>query len=719
MLTQAPLPSWYSLFQVFWKYPFSLDELSAPWCREGEVTGWFSSSAWSLVRVALWRQQEFPSKNITVWIPDFFCNTALTPLRALNSNLIFYPVNDNLEPDFKACRVLAEIHPPDLFILVHYFGCPIPSAPAKEFCSKHNAWLLEDAAHVLRPVSGIGEYGDFIMYSPHKLLPVPDGAVLVVRPGGPGRFNAEKLQHFGPNSEWSKDLTCLLTTKSVKTYPSIWYNSLWLLKRILQKTGIGLTHKVSEFFENGKGDSKTAQFTKPEWSPLGQRLLGTLVGSLADVTRRRQCHQLLWDNLLLEESYLCGLSTLSRPKFREWTPYLAAYTAIDEKASKKNYESLLKRGLPVTTWPDLPPEVCADREKHKNAWRLRHSRFYLPQHQNLRIKDIFKAVGNQSSNKDVRVTEKLELECNEQNSKQWNSLIFRVGQSNLLQSWAYGEAKSKTGVWKVSRIVIRQDKKPVALVQLLEKRFLIFKLFRVNRGPLFLKDLSSEMLESVMKLIIKEFGDWKKGRLLSFAPELPLSGKILALMIKLGYRQFTSNRWESIWIDLFEDQQILRKRLNGKWRNMLNNAERQNLRFEVHIDADNYEWLVNNCDKMMKVRGKFFPVKLYQQLQLEFKAEQPIQIFKVFSKKEPIAGICVFSHGSTATYLFGWNGEVGRRLNANQFILWNAMMLLKQKGIRWFDMGGIDEDKSPGISDFKLGVNGVRYILLGEFIGFK
>jgi len=121
---------------------------------------------------------------------------------------------------------------------------------------------------------------------------------------------------------------------------------------------------------------------------------------------------------------------------------------------------------------------------------------------------------------------------------------------------------------------------------------------------------------------------------------------------------------------------------------------------------------------MMIERGKPFPVKLYQQLQLDFKEEQPIQIFKVFSNKEPVAGICVVSHGSAATYLFGWNGEEGRRLNAHQFILWNTMMLLKQKGIRWFDMGGIDEDKSPGISDFKLGVNGVRYTLLGDFIGF-
>ena len=65
------------------------------------------------------------------------------------------------------------------------------------------------------------------------------------------------------------------------------------------------------------------------------------------------------------------------------------------------------------------------------------------------------------------------------------------------------------------------------------------------------------------------------------------------------------------------------------------------------------------------------------------------------------------------TYLLGWNGYKGRNLKPNQFLLWNAMMLLKEQGIRWFDLGGIDED-TPGISEFKLGVNGIRYALVGE-----
>jgi len=140
LLTQAPIPSWSSLFHAFWQRPLSLDELSSKWCREGKVGSWFSRSAWSLVRVVLRRQQYSPSKNIIIWVPDYFCKSSLTALRALNTNLIFYPINQNLEPDHKACRVLSKVYTLDLFVMVHYFGCPtFFAAPTKDFCAKHHA----------------------------------------------------------------------------------------------------------------------------------------------------------------------------------------------------------------------------------------------------------------------------------------------------------------------------------------------------------------------------------------------------------------------------------------------------------------------------------------------------------------------------------------------------------------------------------------------------
>jgi len=715
ILTLAILPSWASLFRALWKPPIRSELLAAPWCRDGETAGWFSRSAWSLAQIALWRLQKEKSGHITVWIPDYFCNSSLTPIRELNTKLVFYPINENLQPDYKACKILAQSDPPDLFLIVHYFGCPFPAAPASEFCFKYNAWLIEDAAHVLRPISGVGKFGDFVLYSPHKLLPVPDGAVLVVRSGGPGRIDSEELEGFGTSSIWSKELAKHEILNQIQTYISIRSNITWLIKRIVQKTGISFKSADREFVEVNNGEIKEFAFPSPKLSLLSHRLLSAQISMIEDAARLRIQYQLLWDHLFLEESNEDSLFPASRPNHNDWTPYLATFLAIDEKITKKIYESLLIRGLPVTTWPDLPPEVSADRVKHELAWRLRHNRIYLPLHQSLVTKNIIlKTSLDSESNKIVFAEDDLEMKWNKTSRKQWNKWIHQTGRSNLLQSWAYGEAKSNTSGWIVHRIVIQKQNQPIAFAQVLEKKLLPIHLFRLNRGPLFIDGLTLNLQESVIKLLTNELGAWKKGRLLFYAPELLLSGKSLTLMSKLGFRQFTSRRWESIWIDLSKNPDVLRKNLTGKWRNMLSYAERQEIQWQSYSDVKNFEWLNNQCSQMMKEHGKSIPVNLYNKLQLEMKPEQPMQVLKASSLGKPIAGICVASHGSSATYLLGWNGDLGRNLKANQLLLWNAMMLLKEQGIRWFDLGGIDEDSVPGISHFKLGVNGERYTLIGD-----
>lgn len=90
-------------------------------------------------------------------------------------------------------------------------------------------------------------------------------------------------------------------------------------------------------------------------------------------------------------------------------------------------------------------------------------------------------------------------------------------------------------------------------------------------------------------------------------------------------------------------------------------------------------------------------------------------ILRAVYRNEAVAGICIAIHGSSATYLIGWNGELGRKLRANHFLLWNSIIQLKQMGYLSFDLGGIDQEKTPGIAEFKLGMNGDKYDLSGEF----
>src|SRR5208337_4242771 len=155
------------------------DETAARWRGAGALKVFpLSRSVWSLAAIADGLAKSTGRKPVFA-VPDYMCNLSLWTLRQNRADLVFYPIEpDGLQPDWSACDRLPAI---DAFLLVHYFGKPADAARARSWARSRGAVLIEDAAHVLRPMSGIGEQGDFVIYSPRKLLPIPDGAFLVVR----------------------------------------------------------------------------------------------------------------------------------------------------------------------------------------------------------------------------------------------------------------------------------------------------------------------------------------------------------------------------------------------------------------------------------------------------------------------------------------------------------------------------------------------------------
>ena len=63
----------------------------------------------------------------------------------------------------------------------------------------------------------------------------------------------------------------------------------------------------------------------------------------------------------------------------------------------------------------------------------------------------------------------------------------------------------------------------------------------------------------------------------------------------------------------------------------------------------------------------------------------------------------------------GWNSEEGRLLTANNLLLWFAIKELKGRGVKWFDLGGVDGFSMPGVSRYKMGLGGNLYTLSGTY----
>ncbi|MDQ6770848.1 MAG: bifunctional aminotransferase class I/II-fold pyridoxal phosphate-dependent enzyme/GNAT family N-acetyltransferase [Gemmatimonadota bacterium] len=637
-------------------------------------------------------------------------------MRQTGVKLVFYPLTETLEPDITRCRELLESNAMDLFVLVHYFGRPTPCAPARDLCARHGAWLIEDAAHVLRAAPGIGNYGDFVLYSPHKHLAIPDGAVLVVSTSGPSRFEAESDTSFGSPSSWPEQLRELERELGRRRTPRQLTTTIWLGKRLLQKLGVGALRRSNPPFVEPLAPEMNGsmELASPRQSRLAKRMLGGLVPKLNLVARKRQRHQLLWDSLLLDgpSAWVGDISPGERATARRWTPYLAGYEG-SVPAAAGVYSEWQRRGLPVSTWPDLPPEVIARREQHERAWHFRHSRLYLPVHQTMKIRSslILRSGRDPRNCEDRRVR----AEWDGASRVQWQQWFARSERSNLLQSWAYGEAKAETSNWRVTRGVFFRHDEELALVQVLRRRVGGIVMTRINRGPLLLKPLLDYEERAIWRELAR-FGKLHRGSVLSAAPELMLSGASLFLMDELGFRQFSPLSWESVWVDLDVALNVLRARIEGKWRNMLSASEKTGMSLEVSADDESFEWLIAHYQGLMQEKGFTGPSpELLASLRQNLRDSDQLIVLRAVHGGEAVAAIALALHGTSATYLLGWNGTAGRKLKANQYLLWQAIIHLQRSGLRWLDLGGISEEQTPGIADFKLGLGGERYELIGEY----
>ena len=372
-MTLAPLPSISDIFSAVFRPELPDVQLSERWCRDDENGVWLSQSAWSLFVIAKCRMAMFGNnqRQITVWIPEYFCNISLAYLRELGVKIVFYPIDKEMLPAVEWCYQESLKNKPDIFVHVHYFGKVIPVDNTFKFCKERGAWLIEGCAHVLRPLPGIGEYGDFVLYSPHKILAIPDGAVLIARKSGPSLIveSIDVINQLLENKAFIKHTDSTLT-------PSL----VWLCKRFLQRIGLRGRVGITGFWPDVP--CELSSFISPNMSTLAKKLLSTQVQNLDEIAMLREQNLKIWEKCLVNGrnlSHKHKILTFATP------PYLAPVSFDNTEDAERYFNLLQSDGFLVQTWPDLPPEVLDNPVQYSTSIFLRRSRLFFPVHQTISI----------------------------------------------------------------------------------------------------------------------------------------------------------------------------------------------------------------------------------------------------------------------------------------------------------------------------------------------
>lgn len=294
----------------------------------------------------------------------------------------------------------------------------------------------------------------------------------------------------------------------------------------------------------------------------------------------------------------------------------------------------------------------------------------------------------------------------------WDAAHASLGAS-LQQHWAYGDSLVTPRV-QAHRAEVRLDGRTVALAQFLCRRYAgVVGVALCTRGPLWLERPSDVDCGRIYRALKRSL-PLRRPRVILFSPDLtddrdPALASLTRVLT--GY--------STVMLDLTQSEGQLRAALHAYWRNRLSSAERSALVIKEIAPLPEAYRRVLEEELRQRERKRFYALPtafVDNYIAAHAEPQQAALILTAELQSRPVAAMLFLIHGSTATYQLGWSTAQGRTVNAHNLVLWRAMAMLKERGVKKLDLGGVNTEDLPGISRFKINTGGTVVTYAGGFI---
>jgi hypothetical protein len=298
---------------------------------------------------------------------------------------------------------------------------------------------------------------------------------------------------------------------------------------------------------------------------------------------------------------------------------------------------------------------------------------------------------------------------------EWSDMLDLFDDANIYQTWSYGAVR--WGRKNLSHLVLKRNDEVVGIAQLriVRPTRLKFGMAYFRWGPICQRrgtDLDPEVVARLAEALYQEYV--VKARLLLQILPNAFVGTARAEMFRAAFSSFAlepptpANLYRTFVVDLSPSLSELRKKLDPKWRNKLAGAQKNGLTVRAGNTADQYRTFCGMY-RQMRNRKTFdttVDVEDFDRIQQDLPEGQRMQILIGEQQGRPVAGIVVSAMGDSAIYLLGATSDDGLKAKGSYLLQWTAIQWLKENGIRWYDLGGIDPESNPGVYQFKKGFSG-------------
>jgi GNAT acetyltransferase-like protein len=238
----------------------------------------------------------------------------------------------------------------------------------------------------------------------------------------------------------------------------------------------------------------------------------------------------------------------------------------------------------------------------------------------------------------------------------------------------------------------------------------------VRWGPVWRRrggDVDVDVFRQAVRALRNEFV-CRRGLVLRMLPVAALDGpRPVELESALAHEGFTlreGTRSDTLVMDLAPPLTALRAGMRPHWKRYLNVALRNDLEVIEGSDDILFAAFLNVYGEMHS-RKRFFDtnnIGQFRAIQRALPDELKMKVMLCRHRGRVCAGLVASTIGNTALYLFGATSNAGLASRGSYLLHWRVIEDLKARGIRFYDLNGINPAANPGTYRFKKDLGGVN-----------
>jgi lipid II:glycine glycyltransferase (peptidoglycan interpeptide bridge formation enzyme) len=318
----------------------------------------------------------------------------------------------------------------------------------------------------------------------------------------------------------------------------------------------------------------------------------------------------------------------------------------------------------------------------------------------------------------------IQIEVDRATAADWSEALDTFADANIYQTWAYGAVR--WGEQNLSHLILRDGGKPIAMAQLViagPSRIGI-GIGYLRWGPVCQRN-GEELDETILARVATELHDEYVVRRRLFLRVLPNAclGTERGGAFEKAFASYSSEpfregeTFRTLELDLTPPSDVIRKKLDQKWRNQLNRAERNGLVVRAGTRGEDFATYIAMHREML-ARKRFAvssDIAEFARMQQHLSPNQRMIVLTCERDGIPAAGLVGSSMGASAIYLFGATTDQGMKSKGAYLLQWHMIQWLKQQGVARYDLGGINPDTNPGVYHFKAGLAGKDLLYVAPF----